>query len=435
MTIDASRLEISVEDQERWRRRMSVTVPSSLVQEEHEKAARTLASRMKLKGFRKGKVPTRVVEERFGPALRRETVDRVIREAYQEALSSRELRPISEGELEEVVYEPEAGSDLIFSITFDVEPAIQLDRLSGFVVERPVATVEPRHVDEVLDRIREQNGAWMPDDEGRPIDKDLVSVRIRRVDGDGEEAGEEDEGKEYEFVLGQGDAIPDVEEAIKELEVGESRQVTVSFPEDFPAEERRGVEEEVEITLLGRKVRELPELDDDLARQVGEFETLEELRERIREDLTADAEQQAESVVRRRLLDLVVDANPFQVPRSMVDRYVDSVLEAQLQGQADQIPEERLDELRAEVRPQAEPAVKRILVIEQIARSRDLAAGDDDLDERIEVIAEKNDSTPAQVYAGLQKSGRLEQLEREITEQKVIDFLKDQSEITDAPAA
>ena len=434
MTIDASSLTISVEDQERWRRRMSVTVPASVVREEEEKAARTVASRMKLKGFRKGKVPTSFVAQRFGPALRQETVDRVIREAYKEALETEDLRPISEGELEEVVYEPDADSDLIFSIAFDVEPRIEIGRLSGFAVERPSAEVSDEHVDEVLQRIREQNGAWMPVEEGRPIDKDLVSVRIRSVDA--EDAEEEDtEGKEYEFVLGQGDAIPDIEAAIKELEVGGSNQVSVTFPDDFPNEERRGQSEEVEITLLGKKVRELPELDDDLARQVGEFETLEELTARIREDLEAEAEQQSEAVVRRQLLDSVVEANPFDPPRSMIDRYTQSVLEGQFQGQLDQIPDESLQQFRAEIRPQAEQAVKRIMAIEHIAETQDLRATEEELDARVEVIAEKNDSTPAQIYAGLQKAGRLEQLEREITERKVFDFLKEQSEITDAPAA
>jgi len=429
MSIDSSILDIAVEDQERWRRRMSVTIPASVVKEEEERVAQTLASRMNLRGFRKGKVPTSVVESRFGPALRRETMDRLIQDAYQEALEARELRPISEGELDEIVYEPDTGSDLVFSISFDVEPTFSLDRLGGFAVERPSPAITDEHVDETLDRVREQNGAWMPAEDGLAIDKDLVSVRIRRLDdGDG---GEEDEGREYEFALGQGDALPDIESAIKELEVGGSVETTVTFPDDFPNEERRGEEERVEIQLLGRKVMELPELDDDFARQVGEFETLDELRDAIRSDLAADAAQQAEQIVRRRLLDFVVEANPFEVPRSMVDRYVETVLEEQ----KERFSEQRLAELKEEVRPDAERSVQRIMVIEHIAAAHDLQATEDDLDERIEDIAERNDTTAAQVYAGLQKSGRLQQLERELTEQKVFDFLKDQSDITDAPAA
>ena len=426
MTIDGSRLKISVDEQDRWRRRVNVTVPFSIVSEEQRKAALSVASRMKLKGFRKGKVPSRVVESRFGGALRQETLDRIINEAYRHAVSSQSLRPISEGEVEDVSYQPDTESDLSFSIAFDVEPVLEFGRLGGFSVQRPDADVKEEHVDEMLGRIQEQNGAWQPAEEGRPNEKDLVSVRIRRLDGDEDDA----EGREYEFILGQGDAIPDIEGAIRGLEVGGQGEFTVTFPDDFPAEERRGQQERVEITLLGRKVLELPPVDDDLAKQVGDFESLDALKERIRADLAKEAAEQAESVVRGRLLDFVVEANPFEVPRSMVERYVDSVIGEQ----KEQMSAERLEQAKASIRPEAERAVKRLLVIERLAETQDLTATEDEVDARIEEIAQKNDTDAAKVYASLQKAGRIQALEREIMEGKVFDFLKGQSEIIDAPA-
>ncbi|MFQ5536199.1 MAG: trigger factor [Gemmatimonadota bacterium] len=425
MTLDASRLQISVQEEEAWRRRLSVTIPASLVREEEHKAARSVASRLKMKGFRKGRVPASVVESRFGAQVRQEAIDRLINDAYRTALEAEELRPISDGELEELIYEPEAGSDLIFSIAFDVQPLIELSRLGGFAVERPRVEIGDEHVDEMLNRLREQNGTWVPVEEGRPGDHDLVAVRIRRLDG---EEGDS-EGKEYEFVLGQGDAIPDIEEAIKSLEVGGSGDFTATFPDDFPAEERRGEQEQVEITLLGRKVLELPELDDEFARQVGDFETLDELRAKVREDLERDAERQAESVVRGRLLDFLMEANPFQVPRSMVEHYIDSILGEQ------NLEPERLEELKESLRPEAERAVKRLMIIERVAETQELRATSEEVDAKVEGIAEKSGSTAARVYATLQKSGHLDALEREITEDKVFDFLKEQSEITEAPAA
>ena len=203
----------------------------------------------------------------------------------------------------------------------------------------------------------------------------------------------------------------------------------MSFPDDFPDESRRGDTERIQVTVLARKERELPALDDELAKQVGEFETVEELKARVQEDLAKDAEQQAESVVRGRLLDMVLDANPFEVPKSMVDRYADGVI-----GEQQEMDEERKAEVRESIRPEAERAVKRILIVEEVATSQSLTATDDDIDARVEEIAEANNSTPAQVYAGLQKSGRLEMLERELTETRVFDYLKEQSEITDAVA-
>ena len=426
MTLDASRLEITVDEQAGWRRRLNVTVPADFVREEEHRAARNLAARASLKGFRKGRVPTRMIEGRFKGALRQEALDKLIGDAYREALAAQSLRPISEGEIEDVHYEPEA--DLKFSVAFDVEPVVAVEKLGGFVVERPVPVVKDEHVEEVFDRIREQAGVWKPAEEGAPTDKDMVSVHIMRLTADGEET---DEGRDYDFILGQGDAIPDIEDAIRTLEPGSSGDFDVAFPDDFPDEARRGQSERVRITLTGRKEMELPELDDDLARQVGDFETLDQLRTKVREDLERDAEQQAESVVRGRLLDALLEANPFEVPVSMIRRYTDSILGEQKK----ELDPERLREVRERLRPEAQRVVQRIILIERVAESQGLATTEDEIDARVEEIAAANDTEPAKVYAQLQKSGRLEALERELTERKVFDFLKSQSEIIEAPAA
>ena len=422
MSVEASSLQISVEEGDRWRRNMSVTVPASVVREEEARAAKKLASRARLKGFRKGRVPAHVIESRFGGALRQEALDRLIGEAYKKALASQELRPISEGEIQDISYEPE--QDLMFSIAFDVHPDIEVSRLGGFAIERPVATIKDEHTERVLTRIQEQNGVWKPVETGQPEERDLVAVRIRKLDG-----AEGDEGKEYEFVLGQGDALPDIEVAITTLETGGQGEFEIGFPDDFSDETKRGDSERVEVTLLGRKQLELPELGDDLARQVGAFDTLDELKARVRDDLEKDANEQAEAVVRGRLLDLLVDANPFEVPVSMVDRYADGAI-----GEQPEMDPERLDELRDSIRPEAEKAVKRLLLIDRIVETQGLGATEEEIDARVEEIAEASDSTPAKIYASLQKAGRLESLEREMTERKVFDFLKEQSEITDGPA-
>lgn len=424
MSIDGSRLQIAVEEKERWHRRMTVTIPAGIVQEEEQKAATKLAGRMRIKGFRKGRVPKSMVRSRFGGALRQETIDRLIGEAYRTALAIEDLRPINEGDVEEIVYEPE--QDLIFHIAFDVQPQLEVSRVGGFAVERPTVTVTDEHVDDVIGRIREQNGVWEPREDGQPVEKDLVTVKVRRID----EGHEDSEGRGYDFILGQGDALPKIEEAIKSLSIGEMGEFDIEFPDDFSDESRRGDHERVEISLEGRKEMILPELDDDFAKQVGDFEDLATLRDRVRKDLEKDAEEQSEGAVRGRLLDFLTEANPFDVPVSMVDRYGESIL-----GDQPDLDPEKKEEVMTTLRPEAERAVKRFLLIDKIAQTQELTATEDELDQRIEEIAEKSDTDPAKVYAELQKAGRLETLEREITETKVFDFLKAQSEITDAPAS
>ncbi len=420
MAVEGIELQISVEEGERWRRTMSVTVPSGVVSSERRRLSGELAARVKLPGFRKGHVPSSVVEQRFGDSLSREALDKLIGAAYREALSQQELNPISEGEVADVRYEPDR--DLTFSISFDVRPEIELSRLGGFKVERPPIEGLDDRLEQVLGRLREERGTWQPLDGGHPEDGHLVNVQIQRMKN-----GEAGEAQPYQLVLGQGDAIPDIEEAIKSLEVDGSGEFVVRFPDDFPNEERRGEEEQLHIRLDSRQHLEVPELDAEFAKSLGEFEGVEDLTEKIRADLEKEAEEQAESVVRGKLLDAILDANPFTVPVSMVDRYVESVL-----GDPEGVSPEKLIEAKQQLAPQAEHAVRRILVIDRLSEMQELRATEEELDGRIEEIAKKSGDTPAKIYASLQKSERLEALKREITERKVFDFLKEQSEITEA---
>lgn len=421
MSIDASSLNIEVQEGERWRRTVSVTVPAETVSAERRRIAANLAGRLKIPGFRSGRVPASVVEKRYGGALNRELLDQIVGDVYKEAIRLHDLKPISQGEVEDLDWQPE--QDMVFTISFDVQPSFELPRVGGFSVERARVQVQDDEVDRVLERLREQNGSWAPAEDGRAEEGDLVSVTVTRLE-DGEVLGEP---QDYDLLLGDGDAIPDVEAAIQTLAPGEDGTFVVTFPEDFPNEARRGEQEELRILLRERKIRELPEVDDAFARSVGDFEDLAALRARILEDLTGEAENQAESEVRARLLDFVVEANPFEVPRTMVDRYVDSVM-----GRREGMDEEVLAQVREQMRPQAERAVRRILVVERLGETQSLQATEDEIDERIERIAERSGAPVAKVYSDLQKSGRLEELERSITEEKVFDFLKEQSTITDA---
>ncbi|HAT17303.1 MAG TPA: trigger factor [Gemmatimonadetes bacterium] len=420
MAIEGAELQISVEEGERWRRTMNVIVPSGIVNSERRRFTGELAARVKLPGFRKGHVPSSVVEKRFGQSLSQEALDKLIGAAYREALSQQELKPISEGEVDNVQYEPDR--DLTFSISFDVRPEIELSRLGGFKVERPAVNGLEDKLEQVLGRLREEKGTWQPLEEGKPEDGNLVGVEIQRMSD-----GEVGEAQPYQLVLGQGDAIPNIEEAIKSLEVDGSGDFVVRFPDDFPNEERRGQEEHLHIRLDSRQHLVLPELDAEFAKSLGEFEGVEDLNEKIQADLEKEAEEQAESVVRGKLLDAILDANPFTVPVSMVDRYVESVL-----GNPEGVPPDKLTEAKEQLSPQAEHAVKRILAIDRLSEIQELGATKEELDDRIGEIAEKNGDTPARIYASLQKGERLEALEREITERKVFDFLKEQSEITEA---
>jgi len=421
MAIDPSVLRIDLEEQDSWRRRVTVTVPAGSVQTERNKIVQKLGGRLKLPGFRKGKIPPHVVEQTFGPAVDQELLDKVVGEAYRQALQIQSLEPISEGQVEDIQYKK--AEDLIFSISFDVHPAFDLQRLGGFTVQRLKLEVVEEDVDRVMERLRDQNGVWKPQEEGEVQDGNLVTLEMQPLK-DGEPSAE---SRPYEIVLGDGEAVPDVEAAIRTMAVGETGDFTITFPEDFQDEERRGQQQQVRISLLARKIKDLPELTDEFAKSLGEFQDLEDLRAKVRKDLEREAESQAESVVRGQLMENLLEANPFQVPRSMVDRYVSSFL-----GDTSKLDPEVVTRTQESLRPEAEKVVKKILLVDRVAELQGLRATEDEVDERVQAIAEQNNAKPAQVYAQLQKAGDLEALERQITEHKVYDFLKSQSKVDEA---
>ena len=422
MTITSAQLQIDVQERERWRRTLSVTVPAEIVRQERDRAVKRLAGRIRLPGFRKGKVPASVVEKQYGSTLQKETLDRVIGEAYRGALTERSLQPISEAEVETVDYTPE--QDLIFRVSFDVRPEIDLSQLGGFKIERPHIPVVDAEVDQVMARLRDQAGVWtLAADPGPALDGDLVTVRIVRLGADGEPEGE---GQGYQLIVGEGDAIPDVEAAIQTLDPGSTGDFTVRFPDDFPNPERRGEEQWLRIRVLDRRTKELPALDDTFARSVGEFESLEALRARVRADLAEEARVHADSVATVRLLDAILEANPFEVPHSMVERYIESVL-----GDTGKADPQEIEQAHAEIRPDAELGVKRMMLIGQVADLHGLHATNEDLSARIGEMAERAGVTPAQTRAQLEKADRLAGLERELTDRRVFAFLREQSEIHD----
>jgi trigger factor len=425
-------LKVAVQDTEKsWNRRLSITVPADRIQRTRSSVASQLSRNASLPGFRKGKLPQRVIEQRYGAAIEQETLDRTIQEAYREALEREGIVPITQGAVENIQYEP--GTDLVFDVAFEVRPEPTLERVSGFTVARPSSEVGDEEVDSVLERLRDDRAVWHPVEGGaKPDLGDQVLVEITAREADAEE-DEEPTPRPYRFVLGEEQAIPAVEEAIMSLEPGQEGDFTVRFPDDFPDEAQAGKTQHMHIRLDEVKRKEVPALDDELARSVGDFDDMAALRARILEDLKADAERRAEAEVRGQLLDQIVEANAFEVPDSMIERYTDFMLRVPQEKQREMSAEEaeQMAKVRESVRPQSEWSIKRMLVVDQIAEREGLSATQDEIDERIEELAEQHDQSPSEIYIQLEKSGQLETLEREIMEDKVFDFLKGQNTVTE----
>jgi trigger factor len=232
------------------------------------------------------------------------------------------------------------------------------------------------------------------------------------------------EGKSYPLVLGSGQAIPGIEELVMSATPGETVEKPVKWPDDFPDETQRGQTKTVRITLNEVKRKSAPPLDDALAREVGDFESLDALRNAVRTDLERHADHEIEANVRQQLIDQIVSANAFDIPKSWIQQFVQNYAEAY------QVPEDQREKFAGEFRSLAERQIRRDLVIETIAEKEGLAATEKDLDDRIAEQAEKRGANPGQIYAQLEKSGRLKEMERGITEDKVFKWLLERNDVS-----
>ena len=423
---DTNELQIAIQEPASWSRRLSITVPSARVQRVRSSVSSQFANSVRLPGFRKGKTPRNLIERQFKQQIEQETIDRLIQEAYKEALETRDLHPINQGQVTNVQYDDGAAA-FAFDVEFEVQPTVALDRVTGFTATRPSADVGDTEVDSVLERIRDDRGHYHDlEGEDKADFGDRVTVEITDRDAD-----EAEKARPYRFVLGEGQAIPEVEAAIMSLATGAEGDFDVRFPEDFPDEEQRGKEQHLHIRLTRAERKHLPEVDDAFAQSLGDFDDVAALRARVLEDLRKDAEQRAAAEVRGQLVQQIVDANPFDVPGSMVERYLDFMTNDNPDRKGKRTPaqEEQFSQYRQLMQPQAEAALKRMLVVETLADREGLRATQDEVDAKVEELAAENGRSPSDVWLELEKSGQLASLEGQITEDKVFAYLEQQNTV------
>jgi trigger factor len=398
---------------------LRVTVPVERVREAEDKAVRQYAKRARLPGFRQGKAPDAVVRRRFSSEIRQWVIEEVIRAGWEEAKTSESLQPIADPSVRNFKFEE--GQPVEFELVVEVRPELKLERVGGFSLTRAPAAVTDAMVAEQLGRLREQRAAWLSVEAEKPAPGRMVRVEVAPI-----EAGEVKQSQPYSLVLGDGQAIPELEEKIMTLLPGETVDTEVRFPEDHPDAERRGKARSVRVTLHEVKRQELPPLDDGFAKEIGDFETLDALKAGLREDLLRTVQREAEGAVREQLVEQLVAANGVEAPPSMVDRMLHGLLHAY------EVPHDKAEAFYQEFRPIAVAQVRRELVLTTLAEREGLKATEADVDARIARIAEQRKSTPAQVYASLEQAKRLPELERSLTEEKVFDWLLPQSTVTEA---
>jgi len=398
-------------------RRLQISVPPETVAVYEDQAAKKYATQVRLPGFRVGKAPPSMVRKRFAEQIRQEAIELVVNEAFKEAIERESLKLASQPHVHDLKFEP--GQSLEFELHCELRPELALNTVEGFTITRAESQVTGEAIEEQLERLREQKANWTPITD-KPAPGDMVTVMLSTADA----TGTLPPSKEYRLVLGGGQAVPGIEELIMEASEGETVERPVRWPDDFPDEAQRGTTKLARVTLTDVKRKSMPALDDAFAREIGDFDTIEALREAVRKDMGEHATRDADANVRGQIIEKIVEANPFEVPASWISQLVDSYM--QMYG----VPETEKNRFAQEFRPMAEGQVRRDLIVDTLAERESLTASASDVDVRVEEMAKARNADPGQVYAQLQKAGRLQEIERELTETRVFAWLLERNPVS-----
>lgn len=388
-------MSLQVEKLENNTAKLTIEVPA----EEFDKAIQTAYQKNKNKfnvpGFRKGKVPYAMVEKMYGAGVfYEEAANELIPDAYANAAAESELEIVARPEIN--VTQIEKGKPFVFEAEVTLKPEIKLGKYKGVKVEAMDTTVTDEDVAAELDKVKEQNARLVAADDKAVEDGDQTTIDFEGfVDGVAFEGGK---GEDYPLTIGSHSFIDTFEEQLIGKKVGEEVEVNVTFPEQYQAKELAGKPAMFKVTIKEIKVKEYPELDDDFAQDVSEFDTLDEYKADIKKNLEEKKTQEAEADKESKVIEAIVNDSEMDIPEKMIEAQSQQMVEefAQniaMQGisfdQYMQFTGTTVDQLTEQVKPQAEARVQSSLVLEAIVKAEKIEASDEEFDEEIKRMAER----------------------------------------------
>jgi trigger factor len=424
-------MKTELTDVSETRKSLTFEIPQDVVDAEINRIAKGYTQKARIPGFRPGKVPATIIKQRFREQILHDVMHGLIPRAVDDALQQRGIEPVDTPAIKDV--EIKEGQPMTFTATVDTVPSFDPGDLSSITLRPSTRVIDDDAVDKMLEQLRER-AAKYETVEGRPIaDGDSVVADIeRRIAGD----TETDRHDDVTLELGAPTSPPGFDAELIGLNVGDEKTFNVHFPEGYPVEEMAGkdVTYQVKITQLRHKV--LPALDDEFAKDLGEFDSLDALRTRVRGDLEAEAEENGRRSLRNALLTQLASRVTFPVPDALVEREIDRRLEEF----ARQLVQQRIDprqagidwaQFRESQREAAQSSVASALVLDELAKRESLTVSDEDVDKEIEQFAAQSGRTPAAVRAQIEKEGGLGRLAAGLRREKAIDLALSRAKMTD----
>jgi trigger factor len=421
-------MKVAVEELESCKRKLAVEAPVDVVTQEWERAYGRVQKRASLPGFRRGHVPRSLVKLHFADDVRREVAEHLIPDVYRRALTEARIDPVNEPDLQDLTLEE--GAPLTFTAVVEVKPAITLGDYRGVEVQHAPEAVTDADLEQALERMREQH-AQFNSVERAAATGDLVVVDYTLTPQDHEPTT----ANGYHFLVGSGTVLPEIDAAVVGMTAGQEREVPLRFADDHRMESLRGKSGTARLKLTEVKEKVLPALDDEFARSLGEFETLEAVRTELRRQLEAGREAESRRALEEKVVDALLARHEFGVPEAMVMRQVAH----QVEHTRERLRRQGVDpdgiqwdytKIVSELRPGAEKAVRRALLLEAIADKESLVATEADVDAEVERFAKASQRPSAAVRRMMEKSGDLEALRHGLRERKTLDLLIEHTRVT-----
>jgi trigger factor len=415
------------------RREIAVEIPVEEVTRETNALIQKYQKLARIPGFRRGHVPASVIRQRFSEDLKSDVVEALVPRYFRKEADRQGLIPVSQPQVTDLHLKD--NEPLRFKASFEVMPEIKVDGYKELRAEKPEITVTDEEVEQSLNGVREQHATFTAV-EGRPLaDGDYAQVSLDGKPKDGPTDGQ-DKPVHMDEVLVEiagKNTMPEFTENLRGASAGDERVFEVTYAQDAQEQRLAGKTFTYTVKVQSIKQKSLPELDDQFATQLGEFKTLDEVRQRIRESMEAERKHTAEHEAKDKLVAELVKRSEFEVPEALVDRQIDVRLERGLRAlaaqgmKAEDIKKMDLNRLRVGQREQALQEVKASLVLDKIAEEEKIEVSDAEIDREIEALATQSKQTPEAIRARLTRDGALDRIRNRIRSEKTLDFLYRQS--------
>ncbi|MDE2484466.1 MAG: trigger factor [candidate division NC10 bacterium] len=423
-------MKVDIEEISSTKRALRIELPAQSLSEKLETVYLHLAKRVRLPGFRPGKVPRDLLRSRFKDEATQEALKALIPESYGQALKEANLDPVSEPTLEEMVCEE--GKPLSYRATFDVKPALQLSGYTGLEVYKEKIEATDSDVDQALEHFRERAAEYVPMDGWPALQEDLLVIDYEGFAGG--KPLKDVSGRNTSILLGAHQFIPEFETQLHGLKKGEIREFSLEFPTDYGRRELAGKHVLFRIAVKEVKKKRVPSLDDDFAKTVGECEDVRTLREKVKQDLLAHKEREQVARLKGQIMEKLRAAHPFDPPESLVDAEVEAILadlRRDVSGHRTASAQREEETMRTKARELASRRVQNSLLLEAVAKQEGLVVSEEELQKEVESAAAALNRKPEALRELLQREGRIEAIRMQLLERKALDLLYERANVVE----